>query len=356
MKIPTNSHLVECIRNYDWKAVEFACINHVHLFKGHEEGSFPLHEICSIGSAPSNLVEKIFRLYPEAAILQNNSGDTPLHLKCKISQKSLDIVNLLVNHWPETLLLKNGIGHTPLAEACISAAWFPVIEKLVASEPYALSIRDNQGNSPIDLLWSSFSKNIPGVLSLKSYLRGNAPMSGILARFWEKVCFCFIESFKLHQNDSEKIFWEERDSGHELCHSIISENLRQCPEKLLQLALFSNPSLAHQTDINGNTPLHLAVKGKDKGAILLLLEKCVESAFHRNNHGKLPIHLLINNGKKWHHDVVEAFIKYSPDCIASEDCSNNLYPFMIAAASYDAATSYQLLLIKPEILMYQYDT
>lgn len=343
--------IIQCIRRYDWKALEFACINHANLFEDALDRNLntPLHEICSIGSAPYHLVEKIFHLFPEAALVQNKRGDTPLHLKCKISQKSLQIVNLLVEYCPNVLILKNGIGQTPLAVACDSAASFPVIEKLVESNPTSLSIRDNQGNSPIDLLWSSFLMNIPGVLSMKSYLHGMIPMSGILARFWEKVCFCLIESYKLQQKSSEKLFWEKRTRGQQLCHSIISERLKQSPIKLLQMALLSDPHLACQTDRYGNTPLHLTAKSRDERTTLLLLKISSKSANERNAIGKLPLHLFLQNAGKGNHAIVEAFIVASPDSIASVD-ENNLFPFMIAASSCDAATSYQLLSAKPDII------
>ncbi len=283
-----NALMEHLIKTYDWNEVEQICNHHPYLIKSILRNSnTPLHEMCLIGSTPHDLLRKVVNSWPEAATTRNRWGETPLHARCRCSQYSLYPVQLLVNTNPSALKMVNDTGKTPLAIACVNGASVSVVRELVAAYPEALCMKDINDNTPIDLLWSSFAKTIPGAFAITNYLKQKpanetVEMSGILSRFYEKMSFCLVQSRGLSKKSANILVSgkNNQESNVLLAHTIIEQSLRHSPHSLLEIFLTQDRGLGLHTDENGNTPLHLQFLTDeiDLDCIRVILSKCQESA------------------------------------------------------------------------------
>jgi len=398
----TLQHIIR--RLYAWDVIDEICTHRPYLIQNivFSNGNTALHEICNIGSAPYALIAKVLNVWKEALAVRNKYGDTPLHITTRNSQKSLNRVKLIVEacldldvklqedregeqHSLSLLEYQNMSGQTPLATACVSIAWFPVLTLLIEKCPKALTIKDCHGHTPAEAMWGSFQKNIIGVTSIRQFLRSNDDtlikggvnsMSPLLQRFWDKFCFCVLESFEYDRRrqgltDEELQAWlSVRDKM--LIHAILSEGIHQGLDALLELALKNNPSLGMHADQNGNTPLHILAcrekSTKNNHLISILISKCRASAKEVNNQGRLPLHIAMDNYWNldnaidygvWQSTKIRTIMVANVDALECFDtiCSENnekvfLYPFMTAAWHGDLETTFEMIKLRPNALFH----
>jgi hypothetical protein len=342
--------LLNAFKECNWYEIEKLCDSRPHLFHGFLhilKRQTALHEICQYGSAPYHLLMKIFHTWKQAASIPNKYGDTPLHIACRRSQISSEEVQLLTQHCPTTkiLCMTNNLNHTSLATACISAASFTVIETLVQANRKALFIRDFNGLSPIELLWGSFYKTVPGSVSLQGFIQGqHREMNNILYRFWKKFTFCVLHTYieEGHAKDMEQ-------AERRLCHAIISQNIVPSSNHLLATALTIDYTLGFELDDDGNTPLHiLTCKKRGMPSALVLLNRCKDSVKIINNCGRIPLHNAILEGVPW--SDIKHYLRAAPDTFDCVDPVTMLDPFMLAATVGDVNLTYQLLISKPDVI------
>ena len=123
-------------KNYNWNEIEFICETDPDLLRCMlKNTNTPLHEMCTIGSAPLRLLEKILEAWYEATITRNRHGETPLHIKAWNSQFSSSPVRMLIKSNKKAVRMLNNTGKTPLAIACMSGACYEVIRELVIAYP-----------------------------------------------------------------------------------------------------------------------------------------------------------------------------------------------------------------------------
>ena len=339
--------LFDLIRhNFAWGSVEYICENNpaiIELARSSANGTV-LHEICAIGSAPNHIVEKVLRVWEGACLKQNKYGDTPLHAATRSSQISSGRTKLLVDCNADALTIRNNAGHTPLATALVSGACLHVIEMLVEKETSVLLMKDEHGQTPTQLLWSSFQQNIPGLLAIKSYFQGDVEMSNILKKFWIKFKYCSMESYKLTQN--------LRDASVDdrmLCHVILAQDLKEIfLHQALAIALIDDKELAMQTDDTGNNPLHVLVEKNKFKSIDVILKLCPCTARIKNKDGRKPLHIALDRLKEsGARKIIMRIVEADVDALGCKDSSDGLYPFMNAAVFGDVQMTYEFLLERP---------
>jgi len=342
--------LAQMFKNYAWDDISFMCDfpEGKVLQRRFSNSNTPLHEICSIGSAPHFLIEKILLSWEEATTYKNRYGDTPLHITCRNSQRSCFAVSRLIKHSPGALTIQNECGEIPLLVAFKSGSFFPVIEELVQANTATLLIRDEKGRVPAHTLWTSFLKTIPGAMAVRRNMNANSNsadccMGGLLYRFWEKFKYVLLETNRLEYQSIGRTFNE-----NELCHMIIAQNFKDVHIPL-SLALRHNPDLGLQGDSDGNTPLHVEAREGDAKSISLLLRKCVASASVRNNEGRAPLHFAIESRVSWEKQLYP-LVQAVPDSLCWKDLTTHLYPFMLAASVDDVDNTFQLLRAAPYVL------
>jgi len=361
--IPTLSTLYGYLQSYAWKEVEEICENAPHLLQHTlPNGNTPLHEICSIGCAPNKLVEKIALLNPDAAMVSNKYGDLPLHIKCRNSQKSVFGCRLLLKVTPkEGLEMVNHLDHTPLATACLSGAWFPALYELIEANPQTLLYPNVHGLTPIDLLWSSFIKTVPGAYALHRYLDGDSDgtkdkeekMGGVLERFWEKFCYAIsvASSCQLQQFDSDYT----TVSSNLLGHAIIQQNIKHSPQDLLHIALKNNSKLGYTVDHDQNTIVHLLAKKGNHSSLSTVINLSEgKGARMFNKDKRLPLHIALDDGISEKIGVWENKVKLlsslNPDALNIPDPWNGLYAFMTAAVKGNTDMVWILLVENPAVI------
>ena len=320
----------------------------------------PLHEICNIGSAPLNLVEKIMHSWADATVTRNRFGETPLHIKCKNSQYSSTPVSKLISCNDTAARMMNNTGHSPLAIACMSGACFAVIRELVVAYPDALLLKDVNGHTPIDLLWFNFSKTIPGTLAINAYLKRkkknrcddtdgrDVEMGGLLSRFYEKISFCFIQTSLIAPSiASTEIAASLMDENNQhaygsslLRNAIILQKPKHCTHPLLEIMLSYDPTLGMNVDVCGNSPLHLQISRDllNRKNILVLLDKAPGSAKIKNEMGMLPLHLALKGMKTSKEALAHKRSRPSKENDPADDSTNLIAPINMSGIAADAAT------------------
>jgi len=345
-----SAHLFNAFKNYAWDDISFMCDSlEGKVLQGRFSNSnTPLHEICSIGSAPHFLVEKVLLSWEEATTYKNRHGDTPLHITCRNSQRSCFVVSRLMKHSPGALTMKNEYGEIPLLVAFNSGSFLPVIKELVQANTATLLIRDEKGRVPAHTLWTSFSITIPGAMALRRNVSADSNnadycMGGLLYRFWKKFKYVLLETNRLEYEADGRTFNE-----NEICHMIITQNFKDAHVPL-SLALRDNPDLGLQADSDGNHPLHVKAREGDAKSISLLLQKCVASASMRNDEGRIPLHFAVESKASWK-NTLYPLVQAVPDSLGWKDPTTHLYPFMLAASVDDVGNTFQLLRAAPYVL------
>ncbi len=373
------------ISNYEWDNVHEVISQQPDSVKCMlPNTNTPLHELCSIGSAPAALIKKVLDLWTGAAVTKNRHGETPLHIKCRNSQYSSSVVTFLISSNPRALKVQNNTGKTPLAVACGSGACFVVIRELVLANPDALQCTDVHGHTTLDLLWSTFAKTLPGASAISRYLTKNngysntrtegreeqeeQEMGGLLGRFHEKISLCLSHAYALSRDGDGG----DGDFSSLLCHAIIAQNFKHCPHTLLAIFLTHDNSLGCQVDENGKTPLHLLLTKEGKiwnyeKCISRVLEKCEQSASIPNREtAMLPLHVALeqlqleqkgdgvgdeNNSQRFSAHMIRKIAKAYPEALETRDPRTLFYPFIAAAVGNNLSLTYEFLLLCPNLVL-----
>uniref|UniRef100_A0A7R9ZCQ5 Uncharacterized protein n=1 Tax=Pseudictyota dubia TaxID=2749911 RepID=A0A7R9ZCQ5_9STRA len=341
------------IRSYHWHDAFMRCETHPHEVQRYDGNNVTaLHLVCSIGGAPSFLVERVLSLWVDAAKVQDGKrGNTPLHLQCMNSQRSASEVSYIVRKCPLAASILNKEGQSALHVACTSNAMLPVLKLLVNADPSMLFQKDNSGATPLALTWKAYTSSIHGMAALDSILRGGSTdaMDSLFWRFWDKMTFLLGESYAHLDN--------ARSKGHVIHAILTSEDLSSRMNLvLLSLALRLCPDWALQSDNHGNSPLHLAARKASPKVIKALVgadqNAAAVMATTPNSTGQTPLFLASMSHRTWGNGI-EDIVLAAPDVIGRREPSTGLYPFQIAAAASEdnVDTAYQLLLARPELVL-----
>jgi len=374
------------IKKYDWEAVMARCTDDPNEIKlQHVRQGTALHEVCSIGSAPIEILEEFLRYCPEAATMKSpKNGETPLHLQCRNSQKQFGKVALLVTECPSAASIINDQGMSPLhvaceanAIACEANAMLPVLKILAKADPSMLVQPDVDGFTPVRRLWDTYARTMHGHASLvaarahgtpkndiKGYARGmedhvssryaarwmeHIP-EGHFRRFWQKMQYLTLEAYRRSEDDEEI----QNDNSQKLAHAILSVD--GCPHSFLSVSLLFNPRFAHAFEAE-RYPLHLLLSKPpgDKDDLYLLkvlLKLNPYAASVPDGGGRMPLSLAVESGWDW--ESISAIVSANPEELGLRDIKTGLCPFMLAASSSSSCNAlenaYCLLLAKPELV------
>ena len=392
----TFSHLAELIRVFDWKAVETylnvqnrkdpsAREDPPHLsccVWKNKKGNTLLHLICTIGSAPTSTVRKVLQGWPRAALLQNRYGDTPLHEECKNCQRSLEKAQLLIRHCVESTFIMNSSGRSPLHIACLSNAKLPVLMELIKANPSMLLVKDDYGNTPLDLIFHSWGRNVHMMLAVKSILNracGEDDWSetSVFGTFWIRMAFLFVKTYSLthtipdlHGTTLYPV--QTYVESPYLLHAMLQ--CKKCPHEFLMTAIVKRPYLCQVSDEHGNLPLHVLVSLSLWGTKQKIHQLCKHfidafpnAARIANHEGRVPLNIALERGKvTWEYRIQDLF-QAAPEAIMARDCKTHLYPFMLAAVTSNEScaeeeqlnTIYHLLRVQPNVIqcgiIYEFD-
>mmetsp|Transcript_33663 Transcript_33663/g.37216 ORF Transcript_33663/g.37216 Transcript_33663/m.37216 type:complete len:393 (-) Transcript_33663:89-1267(-) len=303
-----------------------------------KHGYYPLHAACYIGSCPYEVSFNILEAFPEAVNLRNcyPVGDTPLHTLAKNCQgtSSKSKMKALLHY--ANVRLRDQNGNTVLHLACQFNARIAVLQDLISKDLPLLDIQNNDGETPMEYLWRFYLKCIPGHLAVACILskKTHEPPEH-LRKFWEKV----------------KLFILRERYGHDdslLGHLILQYNL---PQKMLQVSVKMDPSLAFHHDNDGNYLIHKMLLQK-----LSFDQSVLETVYNRkafiaqNFSGDTVLSLAL---KMKMFDYIEFLIEVAPELLVSRDITTKLYPFQLASTSgCPTKIVFRLLILRPEVMNY----
>lgn len=349
-----------------------------------KKGNTPLHRLCSIGSVPKFVLEKVLQiLFSHGAIsdvigMQNDFGDTPLHIICRTSQRSKGNLTFLLRYCNKSnaLTTQNVEGQTPLHVAASSKAWFPVIHELVRADPSPLLMQDNLGFIPAIALWNSTLSNVVVRFEIFDENRDVSDLP-IFKKFWEKMKFLLLQTYKVDGHLTTKNYLCDSDdsnsSKQEILHAIFRYVCYET-DKLFFAVRWDKSILYDSFDKYGNLPIHILVSknmcklnemNNDASFHMKyrLLRHCLlqntEAAGTTDGEGRLLLHRLIENcppSTSYVFDDWSELIHYTlyaaPKALGTRDVKTRFYPFMCAAMEGSIDQTFMLLIEKPEILQF----
>mmetsp|Transcript_25091 Transcript_25091/g.28046 ORF Transcript_25091/g.28046 Transcript_25091/m.28046 type:complete len:423 (+) Transcript_25091:2-1270(+) len=391
--------LHELIKDGEWDVVQDWYESHPEEIIGHVDpsnyGSTILHALCVIPSVPVRLLEFVITVWPDAVLKQEQKfGALPLHLLCWISQGrsagTTQKVNLLLQRMkPQDLMIRNNQGgSTCLHSACGSHADISVIQALVRKHPPVLVAKTfDQHHTAMHALWHSHLQSIPGLLQIASILGGNNVVTTTtdlhFKRFWSKMEFLAIETFRMISSSSSSSSSQNVDNNDDDNNNSMDDNVAEeiilsnymlhgmfelrSPLNALKVALKLNPTVASYPDQDGNYPLHQAVirrpfRVKDKELIQALLQAAPTVAAKRNKAGDAPVHVAIRDRMEWEEGLcqlvnisgsIDGEGNGEDDVLGLPDPHTGLYPFLLCASlggTVCVNNTFCLLIAKPDLV------
>ena len=334
---------------------EFGCDPHVRGGFGRTV----LHDACQGGSV--SLIQTLIREYKADANARDINKDTPLNLAARNGKA--DVALSLIREFGCDPHVRGGFGRTVLHDACQGGS-VSLIQTLIREYKADANARDNDKNTPLNV--AAFSGREDVALSLISEFGCDPHVRGQLGRtVLHHACqggsVSLIQTLiKEHKADANAkddnkdtpLNVASKNGKVDLALSLISEfgcdpHVRgkfgrtvlhhACEGGNVDLVRILKPSFSLlDTDINGDTPLHVC---SFNGHL-----ECVEALLHsnapvliRNNNGKTPFELATGRTKV----ILELYMKDNHNIIQFD--YNSL--LQLAKKKYSCSLSTNRLLV-----------
>ncbi len=121
-----------------------------------ENGRVPLiHACCSCASL--EIVKLLLSEGPDASFSPDSCNRLALHWACEYDA-TLEVVCAVLNSYPDASKHVDEYGRVPLHWECVSLKCSPqIVENLIQCNPDAISMKDLDGNTPLELMNHSLS-------------------------------------------------------------------------------------------------------------------------------------------------------------------------------------------------------
>ncbi|GFZ05686.1 ankyrin repeat family protein [Actinidia rufa] len=270
-------------------------------------------------------------IFDQATLLQNSY----LHVAASFGHEKL--VGFIAYHFPSLLTSKNMKGDTPLhvaaraghlntvatlirfaedSPSCATSASYVVREIADVCPDILLRSRNNGGNTPLHEAMLNYHEYLVDYLvrmDRKVSLFGNNVVSYCENKEGKSPFYLAVESGKKATVESMlqlfigKGYSYEEMKGKSPVHAAI----RTRNKGILDLLLGKVPTLIQLRNEDGETPLHCAASIGYNEGVWYLLEKFSEFCLlERDDNGFLPIHTASERG---HVDIVQKLLQYYPD-------------------------------------------
>eukprot|EP00591_Stephanopyxis_turris_P001438 CAMPEP_0195507110 /NCGR_PEP_ID=MMETSP0794_2-20130614/619_1 /TAXON_ID=515487 /ORGANISM="Stephanopyxis turris, Strain CCMP 815" /LENGTH=346 /DNA_ID=CAMNT_0040633673 /DNA_START=208 /DNA_END=1248 /DNA_ORIENTATION=- len=261
------------------------------------------------------------KTHPHEARFRNRRGDTVLHLACHFDPPPI-VIKSLLNAFPEAAILLNDYGCSPLHLACRAIASDEVIRQLLEVDMTAVLVKNQSNDTPLELLcWPRIQSNVietalhwnTSELSLSSTLDANKDILAMFTRIWKSACLlqkaAYHNSIRDDPLPNGKVF--------RMVHACAA--IKDCPLKMLRLAMKIHPTQLMESDEDDNLPLHLAI--------------------------------IRGGRKKWDNGSIDCILHAYPGAMTKQDKKSRLFPFMLAAVGDRASlnTVFRILRDCPEL-------
>jgi ankyrin repeat protein len=271
-------------------------------------GRNPLMYICD-GRGPLSLVKDFCEISPKCVVGAEKGGWTPLHFLCVNTREHSNITHemakLLLSVDKRQVSAKDAYGQTPLKLLC---------------DQFESLASELVGHPSVDLYQLHIDpRSVAGLVQEVEY-------------FWELAC-TLVQSYCPHPTKTPML--------HQFC------SFPKCPDVLLAFALQAYPEHMTQCDMDGNTPLHLAVLQDDADLMLRLLACGCDGLRIWNNSGHLPIALAF--ASPWS-EVSSILLQKHPGGLEATGFKDTLYTNLFAKEEMTPNTIFSILRSQPALL------
>jgi ankyrin repeat protein len=242
--------------------------------KINSDGWLPFHIACIFGNV--EVAKYLILLYPESINVRDNDGYSALHLvvvsrdftkRYFTEEDSEELTRFLILHDQGALAMPNHFGGLPLHEACDAKHQnLSVVKLLYDANPKAMEIRNNDGDTPLDI-----------------------------ARQGNQTEFAAFLQLQLELQHQARDIVQPDQNGQLPIHRVL-----KTPEPSLgtiKLMAADNPASLAAADIRGFIPLHIACKFGHLDIVKYLIEAKEDSLQATTVRGYPPLHLACLSGK-----------------------------------------------------------
>ena len=256
--------------------------------------------------------------HPEELLLRDKTGQTALHHAC-LFRAPAEVIEMILFQASEVAAMVNHDGELAIHWAIRLSAPNEVLKSLLFANPISgLLAKDNQGNTPLSLLWERHQDQL-----LQTRLE--SPERMIELPSWKRLMSLF---------DAYGRTTEEHDSLSSVLHLASS---CPCPPAFFPLLINVYHDDIQKKDAKGRLPLTIACadpianRSTDVHTkIQMLLAEHPEAAHVLSSDGRRPIYVALESGVAWEEGIEDLF-NSDPKCLADRDSVTGLYPFMLAA-------------------------
>lgn len=168
-----------------WSAIEqcASTVDSIHHITLTPAGNAPLHSAISNG-APLSTIQALVVASPTSVAVGNNFGNTPLHFaawKNKYPESST-IVHFLLDFYPQSAKVLNKHGNLPLHHATNYKAHPDIVQLLYRAFPKAVHVRNDKGQTPLDLAIHRLGEKHSVVAMLQGDTRNFVYQHGLLSQ------------------------------------------------------------------------------------------------------------------------------------------------------------------------------
>jgi len=297
------------------------------------DGDLPIH--FAAGGGRVDIVRHLLKVCPESVHVTNNKGYLPIHMIARFPRISeaitpegyVEVLELLLEYDPNAASVAESEKLSlPLHLACAAySKYLPVVKLLFDQYPKAIWAKDEDGNTPLDLVRWRQNKKDPSDTTVIDFLEdqlkyvtedmildGNE--STTRSVFWSNLYKCTQDgsgSLPLHhslQNNAslgviKVLLYGNSDTLRVVNHQGLLPVHIACQYSSVTVVKFLAEEHENDTlSLNNNGPeknsaLHFACRGGNYKTINYLLDKQAAFVSVPNADKKLPIHLLCESGE-----------------------------------------------------------
>ena len=266
----------------------------------------------------------------EVSTLVDREGHTSLHQAC-LFRAPLDVIGAMIFAASELASFHNDVGELPLHWAVRLTLSLDVLTILLEAYPRSGFAEDNEGITPLSLLWDRHDDALVDAHRVYGRERVTSSIT------WKRMML-LVGGF----------VGESDHAGFPL-HAIVQT---PCESSFLMFATQVCRDEMCQCDPRGCLPLHLACDAPNAcHSLSIVLSAYPGAACVADAEGRLPLEIAIASGKKWE-DGVEMIFLANPAAVLHQDPNTHLYPFMQGATLADPclSTIYALLRANPDLM------
>jgi len=256
--------------------------------------------------------------HPDELLLRDKTGQNFLHHAC-LFRAPAEVIEMILFQASEVAAMANHDGELAIHWAIRLSAPNEILKSLLLANPVSgILAKDNQGNTPLSLLWERHQDQL-----LQTRLDNPERMIALPA--WKRIMLLF---------EAYRRATDEHNSSPSVLHIASSCH---CPPAFFPLLVNVYRDEIEKKDTQGRLPLTIACADPSANRstdvhtkIQMLVAEHPNAAHVPDNDGRRPIYVALASGVAWEEGLEDLF-NLDPKCLADHDPMTRLCPFMLAA-------------------------